>query len=181
MRTRFIATLSIAFVILTGCNSVPIQEYKDTTPHFVPEKYFSTPRIAHGQFVDRSGLVRRQFTVAITGQWDEKSQTLTLNEDFVYNDGEKQTRIWTMHKRDEHRYDAKANDIPGVHLAQTYGQALQMRYAFPLKYNGKTINVTLDDWMWLQQDGEILINRSKMTKFGFALGEILISFAPQKM
>jgi hypothetical protein len=56
-----------------------------------------------------------------------------------------------------------------------------MRYAFPLKYNGKTINVTLDDWMWLQQDGEILINRSKMTKFGFALGEILISFAPQKM
>jgi len=38
-----------------------------------------------------------------------------------------------------------------------------------------TINVALDDWMWLIQDG-VLVNRSEIRKFGFRVGEVTIFF-----
>ena len=40
---------------------------------------------AWGQFQDRFGEVRRRFRVEVDGTWD--GETLTLVEDFVYNDG----------------------------------------------------------------------------------------------
>jgi hypothetical protein len=35
--------------------------------------------------------------------------------------------------------------------------------------------VSFDDWMYLQADG-VLLNRAKMSKFGFTLGEVTIAF-----
>ena len=44
-------------------------------------------------FHDRFGNLKRSFKVDILGILD--SDTLTLDEKFVYDDGEKDTRIWT--------------------------------------------------------------------------------------
>jgi hypothetical protein len=42
--------------------------------------------------------------------------------------------------------------------------------------DGKTYDVDIDDWMFLV-DGKVMLNRSVMTKFGFRVGEITLSFA----
>ena len=54
-------------------------------------RYFRGETRAWGLFEDRFGAVRRQFRVDVTGTVD--GDLLTLDERFVYNDGETDRRI----------------------------------------------------------------------------------------
>ena len=65
-------------------------------PDLILEQYFLGKTFASGIFEDRFGNVRRQFTVDIDGTWDGK--TLTLTEDFIFGDGETETRVWSIEK-----------------------------------------------------------------------------------
>ncbi len=56
-----------------------------------------------------------------------------------------------------------------------YGNALQWRYTLLLPVDGKTYEVQFDDWMYLMNN-EVMLNKSEMRKFGFKLGEVVISF-----
>jgi len=50
-----------------------------------------------------------------------------------------------------------------------------------LPVDDKVYNVDFDDWMFLMDD-KVMLNRSVMSKFGFRLGEVTLSFvkrAPQ--
>jgi hypothetical protein len=44
-----------------------------------------------------------------------------------------------------------------------------------LPVDNKVYNVDFDDWMYLVDD-KVMINRAVMSKFGFKLGEVLLSF-----
>ena len=48
-----------------------------------------------------------------------------------------------------------------------------LKYVLAVPYKNDTINITIDDRMYLVDPG-ILINESKMTKFGFTVGHILL-------
>ena len=66
-----------------------ISDVSQSTPKLVLEKYFLGKTYASGIFEDRFGTVRRQFTVDIEGTFDQN--VLYLVEDFVFNDGERET------------------------------------------------------------------------------------------
>ncbi len=55
---------------------------------------------------DRSGKQLRRFHVAIDG--DVVGDTLTLHERFVYDDGEKQQRVWRIRRTGDNRYQGTA-------------------------------------------------------------------------
>jgi hypothetical protein len=57
----------------------------------------------------------------------------------------------------------------------TYGNALNWAYDLKLPVDGKVWQVSFDDWMYMQPDG-VMLNRAKMSKFGFTLGEVTIAF-----
>ncbi len=177
---KILTALALSLLLLTGC-AMKIEDYAKTTPEFIPEEYFTVkPRIAHGQVIDRFGKVRVMFTTKMRGEWDSKTQTLSLFEDFVFSDGKEMERIWKLKKIDAHRYVASANDLPGEYIVKRYGQALHFNYAFPMETGGRIINTRYDDWMWLQSDGETILNRSRITKFGITLAEVIASFGPDK-
>ena len=71
-----------------------ISDVSQSTPKLVLEKYFLGKTYASGIFEDRFGTVRRQFTVDIEGTFDQN--VLYLVEDFVFNDGERETREWII-------------------------------------------------------------------------------------
>ena len=61
----------------------------------------------------------------IEGTWD--GETLTLVEDFVYDDGETERRTWTIRKIDEHTYEGSSPDgVIGTALMKSYGNAVQL-------------------------------------------------------
>jgi hypothetical protein len=41
--------------------------------------------------------------------------------------------------------------------------------------SGEMITLTMDDWMYLLEDN-VLINRTKMKKYGLNVGELVITF-----
>ena len=170
---KHLVLLMFITTVLTGCANIKPQDYQDSEPRFVLEEYFTGQTKAWGIFQKRNGLVSRQFQVDIVGEWD--GENLILTEDFRFRDGEKSQRVWKIKKFDEHRYEGRADDVEGIAQGVQYGQALQWNYTLLIDVDGKTYKVSMDDWMFLQEDG-VLINRTRMSKFGFKVGEITIVF-----
>ena len=173
MRMRSIL-LTLLLFIVSGCSSMKIEDYAAFEPRFDLFTYFQGNTRGWGVFQDRGGALKRQFVVDIQGVIDSNGE-LVMTEDFVWNDGEKSQRVWRIRKTDEHHYSGRADDVVGEAKGVAYGNALNWAYDLKLPVDGKVWQVSFDDWMYLQADG-VLLNRAKMSKFGFTLGEVTISF-----
>ncbi|MDC0196553.1 DUF3833 domain-containing protein [Gammaproteobacteria bacterium] len=177
MQNRFgiLLVIAISLSALTGCMTMKSSNFTDESPKFVLENYFNGKTKAWGIFEDRFGNVKRQFTVDIDGLWDGK--TLTLDEHFLFNDGEKSYRQWRITKKEDGVYEGKADDVIGSATGVSAGNSLHWSYLLDLKMDdNKTLRVKFDDWMFLQPGG-VVLNRARMSKFGVELGQVTISFS----
>lgn len=164
---------SVAVLIfVTGC-SMQVEDFKDAEPKLILEEYFLGETRAWGIFEDRFGKLRRQFVVDITGTME--GDELVLDEQFDYDDGEQDQRIWRIRKIDEHTYEGRADDIIGVAKGESYGNALNWSYDIDLKMGDRSLRVHFNDWMFLQEDG-VLMNRARVSKWGFEIGEVTLFF-----
>ena len=168
----FVACLLIIAAALSGC-AAKVTDYQGQTPALDLREYFNGPVEAWGMVQNRSGKVIRRFKVDMIGRWDGDQGV--LEEDFVFNDGEEQRRVWTFRRIDDHRYSGTADDVVGEASGELYGNALRWRYVLALEVDGRTWNVTFDDWMYLV-DEETLFNRTVMKKFGLRVGEVTLFF-----
>lgn len=169
MRIWLFAFIALA---LSAC-SARIDDYRGMQPALDLREYFNGKVTAWGQFQDRSGKVMKRFTVDMTGTWS--GNTGTLEEQFIYDDGSKQTRTWYLTRLPDGRYAGRADDVVGEAEGRAAGPALQWRYTLALPVDGKTYHVRLNDWMYLH-DKQTLVNRAVMSKFGIRLGEITLFF-----
>ena len=152
-------------------------EFDTARPRFVLEHFFAGETQASGIFEDRFGNVRRQFTVDISGTWDRRE--LVLDEHFLYADGERERRVWTIEKIDDHNYRGRAEDVIDAATGESYGNALNWRYDMDLKVGDGTLRVHFDDWMFLQHSG-VLLNRAKISKLGIEIGTVILAFTKEK-
>ena len=150
-----------------------INNFSQNKPKFILEEYFNGKTEAWGMFHDRFGNLKRSFKVDIIGKL--KSDILTLDEKFVYDDGEKDTRIWTIKILGDNKYSGEASDVVGKATGVSSGNALNWKYKLNLKVKDSTIMVDFDDWMFLQ-DKNILINRAEVKKWGLNIGVVTITF-----
>jgi hypothetical protein len=162
-------------VLLAGCSSRPsLDDPSMGGPDLVLEEYFSGSLRAEGQFQDRFGTVRRRFTVTIDGTWD--GEELRLVEDFVYEDGTTEQRIWTLRKTGPTTWAGTAPGVTGEATGEVRGDVFNWRYTIDLPIGeGETLRATFDDWMW-RLDEDRLLNRAYMSRFGVRLGEVIIFF-----
>jgi hypothetical protein len=137
------------------------------------EEYFLGSTEAWGVFQDRFGKLRRQFKVMIDGTWD--GAALTLDEHFLYTDGERQRRVWRLTKTGPNTWDGRADDVIGVAQGRISANELSWIYQVRLPVGRNGLVTTFDDRMWLQPDG-VLINRATVRKFGVRIAEATITF-----
>ena len=148
-------------------------DFKDQKPRLIIEEYLSGNVKAWGVLQNRSGKVTRQFKANLNGKWD--GSKLILDEQFNWNDGEKQTRQWTITKIDNHNYQGTASDVVGLAKGFSYGPAFKFEYVLLVPVKGKNIKISFDDWIFMQ-DEKVAINRATMTKFGFKVAELTVMF-----
>lgn len=169
---RFAAILLIG--LLAGCVGRPALEDPALSSRALNlEEYFDGELRAWGQFQDRFGNVSRRFTVDIDGEWD--GETLTLTEDFVYEDGSTEQRVWTLEKTGPDSWEGTAPGVIGTAQGQEQGAAFNWRYTIDLPVPDGTLRVSFDDWMWLLDDRRLL-NRAYMDKYGVEVGQVIIFF-----
>jgi Protein of unknown function (DUF3833) len=168
-----------ATILLAACTGKP--SFKDpalSDRKLNLEEFFDGTLVAKGQFQDIFGTVRRRFDVTIKGDWDGKR--LRLVEDFVYEDGSTERRVWTLVKTGEDTWRGTAPGVIGEAEGIEDGDRFNWRYTIDLPVpaadgTSDTVRVTFDDWMWLLSDDRLL-NRAYMRRFGVDVGDVTISF-----
>ena len=165
--------LLFTLTLLSCASDMNLKNFENETPKFVLEDYFDGKTKAWGMFHDRFGNLKRSFKVDITGTID--NDTLTLDEKFIYNDGEKESRIWSIKILGDNKYSGTADDVIGEATGISSGNALNWKYKLNLKVKESTVAVDFDDWMFLQDDN-ILMNRAEVKKWGIVLGVVSITF-----
>ncbi len=163
--------------LLAACAPMKLADFKKSEPTFDLFEYFDGTTKAYGLFEDRFGKIKRQFTVTIEGK--VSGDTLTLDEDFVYDDGELQNRVWTITRLGDGSYEGVAADIIGKAQRGGIRQALNWSYDLALTIGGREIEMHFDDWMFRQSD-DVVLNRATVSKFGITLGSVTLAFVRQK-
>jgi hypothetical protein len=164
-------TLIIASSLLLASCSTTMKNYDDTTPHFDMQQFFDGKLTAYGMVQNRQGEVLRRFRVDMIGSWEDNKGK--LDEQFYYHDGEQQQRIWYIQKTDDGRYIGNADDVVMPASGESNGFALNWQYSLMIEVDGENWKIDFNDWMYLIDEYR-LINRAKMTKWGFMVGEVTL-------
>jgi len=168
-----IAKIVLIFLLacVAGC-SVSVSDYSDKKPEFTLEDFFQGQLAAHGIVKNRSGKVIRYFNATIDASWDAQGVG-TLDENFVFDDGEKQQRIWKLQPGAARQHTGTAGDVIGAANINAAGNAVFLSYVLRIPYNEDTLDITVDDRMYRVSD-DIVLNESKLLKFGIEVGSIVL-------
>ena len=174
---KLLLALCLTAGLAAGCAGPQISEYALEKPTLDMRQYFNGTLDAYGVFTDRSGKVVKRFTVVMKCAWEGQpgQEVGVLDEDFTYADGTKDRRIWTLRRGPDGRYTGTAADVLGQANGEEKGNAFRWGYTLKLPVDGKVIEVQFDDWMYLMND-KVMLNKAEMSKFGFKLGEVTLSF-----
>jgi hypothetical protein len=168
-------TAPLAALALSACAATPDLDAPKLSDRTLKlEEFLAGELVAHGQFVDVFGTVSRRFTVDIDGDWD--GETLTLTEDFTYEDGSTERRVWTLTKTGPDTWQGTAPGVIGTATGRESGDTFNWRYTIDLPVaGGGTVRVAFDDWMWLLADDRLL-NIAYMSRLGVRAGTVTIFF-----
>ena len=163
---------------IASCARKDVGTLDSHQPRLVLEEFFAGQSVAYGIFEDRFGNLRRQFRVNLSGQLD--GSRLVLDEEFLYDDGERASRIWTIDRLGSAKdgvvsYSGRAADVKAAAYGAQVGNALNWQYDITLEMSGMNLDVHFDDWIY-KQDEDIAINRAFVTKFGVEIGSVTIVF-----
>ena len=169
-----ILLIGLLVAMLAGCAGPDVQQYKDQQPALDLATYFHGTTDAWGMFQRRGGEVAKRFHVVITGATSADG-IMTLDEQFSYDDGSSQRRVWRLKQSADGRWHGSADDVKGEARGEVAGNALRWQYTLLLPVDGHTYEMQFDDWMFLIDDCS-MINRASMRKLGLELGQVTLMF-----
>lgn len=164
-------------LVLTGCAGPSLQDYAQRKPVFDPQRFFDGNLWARGVVMNRSGKVIRTFDATLHGHWSDSGEGV-LDERFVYNDGEVQTRHWRFTPIKEGGYRATAGDVVESGIWRFSGNAAHMAYVLRVPWHDRTLDVHMSDWMYAVSP-DTVINQTRMSKWGFDVGEVILAIHRQ--
>ena len=167
--------LLLCFITLSSCDSQHLQ-YKGNLPALQFENFFADRLCAWGTIHDTGGELTRKFVATIDAS--TMDGITRLEEEFLFNDGEVQQRVWLFERKGE-SLTGTAGDVVGVALGQLWGDSLNLKYTLLVKTDSNEWEISMDDWLHLV-DESTLLGVTKMSKFGLSVGEIRIAIQKRK-
>jgi hypothetical protein len=163
--------LTTLLILLNGCTEPVVEDYAQNTPRLDLKKYYTGTIEAWGILQNYSGMVTKRFNVKIKGEWEGNKGK--LYETFIWHDGTSVERTWNMEQVSENRMIGRADHASGEAIGELAGNAAHWQYRVKIPVNGEDYEFDFDDWMYAITD-EVIINRAKMKKFGFTVGELTL-------
>lgn len=167
--SQALALVGLALGLLAGCHSLEPRGFSGAGPHFDPVAFFEGPTRSWGVIEGRAGQPRSRFRTEMMGR--REGEELVITQDFTFEDGHLQQRIWRVRRIDEHRYQATANDVVGVSHGLAFGNTFHWKYTVASGRYGPVTNLRYELRMYLLADGETMINRVAITKLGVLLAQ----------
>ena len=172
-RLIFIVFICLSFV---SCSNIRPVDYAQESPTLDFKKFLQGNLTGWGIYQERGGRVAKRFRIDMTADW--QGNIGKFIERFHFNDGTKQVREWTLTRIDDHHYIGKANDSVGSGKGEVRGNSMHWHYTIRTETDSGIYDLDYDYWMYLI-DEKTLINRATLSKFGFTLGDIAVTFHKQ--
>ncbi len=158
---------ALTTLLISGCSINP-EQYKSNSPSLSFADYFEGKLCAWGTLKGRNKQVTRKFIANIDAFKDQSH--VVLDEQFIFSDGEKQTRVWKFIENGD-AISGTAGDVVGEATGKIFGDSLHLTYTLDIPQDEGSIEVEMDDWLHLV-DRDTLMGTTKMTKWGFDVGQI---------
>ena len=137
------------------------------------EKFFVGHTTAIGSFSAING-VNRKFDVVLTGRL--RGDTLTLREDFVYDDGEKDRKTWRFVRTGPTTYRGTREDVIGTTTLRVDGNTARFNYLVDLDPGPEKNIVRFFDKMVLSDDGKSITNTATVWKYILPVARVRVDF-----
>jgi len=131
------------------------------------EEFFRGQLVAEGTFRSTIGAPDRKMRVKMRGSWNKATQTLTLVEDFVFDDGEKDRKTWRFTRIGPGEYKGTREDVLGDARVFQDGDAVRLRY----KANVRGYDVAFDDLL-VQENATTVRNTADVRWWFLRVGEV---------
>ncbi|WP_422371783.1 DUF3833 family protein [Hoeflea sp.] len=169
-----ILTLSLLALLLAAA-ALPggTAQARDGAGDLALEDFFRGKTYAYGRFGAINGTTR-EFRVDLTGT--VRGKVLRLREDFIYDDGERDTKTWIFTRTGPNTYTGTREDVIGETTVRVSGNVARFTYRVDLNPDGAPNIVRFHDKLALQGDGT-LRNTALVTKFLLPVARVKVNFA----
>ncbi len=165
-------------LLASACATRPPLPLEASGESFLVERDLAGQTTARGEFTTITG-VRRGFTAHLNGAWD--GETLTLVEDFEFDDGERDRKTWRLTRLASGEYQGTREDVVGQARGYQDGAVFRLEYDVLLPNGEGQRKVRFRDVMALSNSGAV-INDATVGWFGIRVGAVslLIERAPSE-
>lgn len=168
----------VILLALQGCSKPDVDDYRENNPSFSFKDYFSGPVEGWGLLQDFNGKMVKSFTLQLDCEWQDTKGT--IKEVFNWSDGTTTERVWTVEQIADNHFKGCANEMSSQAIGHAAGNVMNWKYELKIPINGELIEFNFDDWTFAI-DGNVIINRSRMKKMGFTLGELTVVMKKQNI
>ena len=171
MTRRFILMSAMALA-LAACASAPPAPIVATTPLTLISA-FQGHRVGTGQFRIWLTGAERRFTATLNGTVSgaDGSRTLTVTEDFVYDDGQKDRLTWVFVEDGPGRWSGKREDTVGAAIVTENDGQIRLTYTADFKSLTDTTRLGFADLIYGHPDGTI-VNDGIVSRAGFPVAAV---------
>ncbi|MGL4729622.1 MAG: DUF3833 family protein [Bosea sp. (in: a-proteobacteria)] len=175
VRNAAIAAFTAISATLTGgCATVPATGTQLAPKGVALERDFLGRSYAKGVFTNRITGSARAFTVVLNGKWS--GNALTLREDFVYADGEKDVKTWVFRRLTPSQWTGTREDVVGEADVKVENGVVRISYDIDLPTSSGAVRLRFEDVIERNAAG-MIVNRAIVSKFGLPLGDVDLTFS----
>ena len=104
-----------------------------------------------------------------------ENHQLTLDEHFLFEDKEKDQRVWQIQQIMPDRFLGHADDVEGFAKGTMRGNKLDWQYDLNMKVSNTKIRVHFKDTMVLAEE-RVMLNSAVISKWGIDIGRVSLTF-----
>lgn len=167
MDRRFFLLSTLA---LGACASAPPSPSGPTRALTLDQAFLGQKR---GAGVFRVWLTgdERRFTARLNGHLSRSGQRLTVVEDFLYDDGQKDRLTWVFDRAGPGRWTGRREDTVGMASVVEENGEIRLRYTADFKSLSGVTRLGFEDVIYLRDDG-VIVNDAVVSRSGFPVGSV---------
>ncbi|MDZ4707667.1 MAG: DUF3833 family protein [Saprospiraceae bacterium] len=173
MINNYIAAFFILFV-LASCSTLKPENFGSGVPILDPVKFFGGHTYSVGVLEARNGKPSERITTKTTGVY--ANGILSLEQELYPEQGKQNHRSFKLKRIDAHHVESTGSDIDGIARGELYGNYFTWSFRLKIADKGLVQHVNMTQHMFLMPDGNTLMIRSIIRKFGIIVKEITEQF-----
>jgi Protein of unknown function (DUF3833) len=165
------------YLLLAACASAPADPAPPTIPVTLTEAFMGGST-GQGHFRVWVTGDERRFTARLNGTLSNQGNRLTVVEDFVYDDGEKNRLTWVFDRSGPTTWTGKREDTVGLAQVVEEDGLIRLTYTADFASPSGVTRLGFADVIYRRPDG-VIVNDAVVSRAGIPVGAVQFIIQPQ--